>query len=195
MKEEFRGIVKPAESVGGESLLVEEAHSPLGTAPEAVPVVSEAEEDQRATAILERIDKVGVDQSVAGETVPEDKKEKRELDKNLVWVVSNRFYDVDGAIKPTLKDTFGPDVQIQSFFRDYHFEDAAEMAEKLPALIVTNGTCKTRDEHGQSVGIYYDYPAQFAKENGIKVISPTVMGAFLPKVFKLKLRVFTTFHK
>jgi hypothetical protein len=56
-----------------------------------------------------------------------------------------------------------------------------------PDLIVTTGTCKTRDEYGQSVAVHYPEICDFAERNRIPIVNPTFCDLYSPTLFKLKL--------
>lgn len=153
-----------------------------------IPTEDAAAIEQQRALLLKKIHESG-ENNPQQDPSSENKVEKREIDKALIWIVSNKFNDVKKMV-PIIKEIFGDDMKVESFFRDYRFEEAVRKSEKLPATIITDGKCKTRDASGESVAIYYDYPAQFANQNDIKVISPNVLGAFLPKIFKLKMSLF-----
>lgn len=68
--------------------------------------------------------------------------------------------------------------EYEMFFRDYHFETfvkgiAPTIDRSVPKvdLVITDGTCKTRDKYCQSCLIGYSYPREWATEHSIPVAS------------------------
>lgn len=78
-----------------------------------------------------------------------------------ILVVTRSFYRVE-RLKRKL-----PQHEIEGCFRDYHLDSALS---KIPDLVLSDGTCKTRIDGGESFGIYFDIRSK-AKAHGLKVRS------------------------
>lgn len=111
---------------------------------------------------------------------------KKNVQMRFVCVVTHSFYL--GEALQEFFEKHWPHIKILAFYRDYHFKDyIANIGSVKPILIISGGTCKTRDENGESVAIYYREPKLFAREHGIPTISPYFFGRFFWGLFYLKL--------
>lgn len=83
-----------------------------------------------------------------------------------------------------------PNDKVRRCCRDYHFK--GEVNDWKPDLIVSDGTCKTRDEDGKSVGIYFD-AAPYAQTKKIPVRSLFwfLFWARFENFFSANARMFT----
>lgn len=99
------------------------------------------------------------------------------------WVVTRDYYfgeEIRRQIESVLNGA-----EVTTIYRDYNFR--AMVGGEHPDLIIADGTCKTRDDHGYSVGIYYAFPKQFARQHRIPVFSPTFFGFRLMPILQFKL--------
>lgn len=95
-----------------------------------------------------------------------------------ILLVSKDYYPTEAIAK--ILTNKGHDVR--TVYRDYNFQSliASKVVQSID-LIVSDGTCKTKDEEsdGKSFPIPYTFPAEWAKKNGIKTCSFTRLKLLL----------------
>lgn len=78
-----------------------------------------------------------------------------------VAVITHDFYKAQEIIEYLEEPG---EIAVRGIFRTYHADSLFE--QDPPDLVISSGTCKTRDEDGKSIGVYYN-ARQKAKELGI----------------------------
>lgn len=99
-----------------------------------------------------------------------------------VLIVSSSFYNANDLANE-LREALDKSVEVETCFRDYHFNDAVHTAD----LIVSDGTCKSRDEQGVISPIVHDVRAS-CKEHGKLCIASRYRGK-LPSARRVRKKI------
>lgn len=103
-----------------------------------------------------------------------------------VWVVTRDFY-LGKAVHQFFKRHW-PHITVLTFYRVYAFETcASDPSIEKPVLILTDGTCRIKDEYGQSIDIWYEGARLFGRQHRIPIVSPSLFGKFFTFLLRLKL--------